>query len=108
MIWEQVMHGIDQNPDKRTRQNEIFQPVQKQVRRGIRPRIFDLILHVGIILMYMIVNIFFAKFTLTVTTKISTQYLTSELKLSTRKTAAANRSRKTKLLPFHIYYPVNS
>ena len=51
-------------------QNQIFQTIQKQVRTATRTHIFDLILYVGILCMYMMVNILLENFPILGTIKV--------------------------------------
>ena len=64
-----VLHVVEPKTDKRTWLNHIFKLVQKKVHRGIRTSIFDIILYVVILRLYMIVHILLVHFSIAGTIK---------------------------------------
>ena len=69
VYFRDILHGIYPNPNKLTHLNQRFLSVPKQVCTVTRTHIFYLILYVGILRMYMIVNIFLVDFSITVSIK---------------------------------------
>ena len=64
-----VLHVVEPKTDKRTWLNHIFKLAQKKVHRGIRTSIFDIILYVVILRLYMIVHILLVHFSIPGTIK---------------------------------------